>query len=160
MKPVFIALWIVVFGFVTGFAAIMVASFTTQTSEFTGRVDLHLKWGGQELTLQPKFENRETNYFDTFSGGPKPRHAVVTFTVPNETSGGQASAPAKPHEIRFTYDRHGQVWDAEIAFPDPTLAGLKIEKSSLDFVGVEAGKHVFRSEIFAGAQLGEATPVD
>jgi hypothetical protein len=167
MRKVFVALWIVVGLFVLGLALVISAAFTTQTTEFAGEPELYLKFqtpdrhelrpslatvDGQELKpdtngyylLRPKFETRETNIYDSFAkDGPLPRTAIVAF---NEG--------VKHHEIQFVFDRHGRVWQAIVAFPDPTINDVEVVNSSLDFKGIESSKRHFDSTIYAKAFIG------
>lgn len=167
MKKIFIPLWTVVGFFLLGIALIFIAAFTTHATDFSGLGDLHLAFESEDhkplslaLTdaddkpvlhdadgaaiLHPKFESRETNVFDTFSGGPNPRTSIVAFF----------EAGHKRHEIQFTYDRHGHVWKAEISFPDSTLAVVDIEKSSFKFKGLEGARRHYESLIIAKALVG------
>ncbi len=167
MKKTFIALWIVVALFVLGLGLVLFAAFTTRTTEFTGNVELNLKFMRAdrsdvtlELTdasgaalkpdsngyilLRPKFETRDTNFFDAVGEkGALPRTAIVSF-----------KEGTKNHEIQFVYDGKGRVWQAIVAFPDPTISGVEVVNSSLDFKGEEGGKRRFDSVIFAKAIVG------
>jgi hypothetical protein len=167
MKPIFIWLWSVVFLFILGVALIFTAAFTTHATDFSGTADLHLTFETEDhrplvvvLTdasdqpiaresdgsylLHPKFESRETNVFDTFGGGPHPRNSIVAFF----------EAGHKHHEISFTYDRHGHIWQAEVAFPDPTIAAVDLVNSSLTFKANEGPRRRYESSIVAKALVG------
>lgn len=162
MKKVFIALWTVVGLFSFGIFLAIFTAFTMHPTAFTGQANVHLKFvdpsdklvkftvtgapiaaDGSALVVA-KFEARDTGIWDTFNNGPKPRTAVVSFM----DDGG------KRHEIFFRYDRHDAVWQAEISFPDPSLSDVIVEKSSLDFQGVEGDRRKFTSEIYARAVVG------
>ncbi len=167
MKKVFIPLWIVVGLFFLGLILFFTAAFTTHPIEFSGTAVLHLKFETEDhkavsilLTdadgkpvdsdaqgaalLHPSFESRETNVFDTFAGGPRPRVSMVVFF----------EGAHRRHEIQFTYDRRGQVWKAEAAFPDPLILAIELEKSSLDFKATEGTRRRYESAIFAKALVG------
>lgn len=168
MKKVFVGLWTVAGLFVLGVGLVLSAAFTTHETDFSGEADLYLKFETTDhkpLTLEvsdrdghllkpestgyvllhPRFEARETNIFDTLADqGPLPRSSSVTF----EEAGG------KHHEIQFNYDRHGRVWQAVIAFPDPSLADVEVVNSSLDFKGLDGSKRHFGSTIYAKALVG------
>jgi hypothetical protein len=172
MRKSLIALSFVAGLFVLGLALVLSAAFTTHTTEFAGTVELNLKFMTAdrkdvtlELTdaqgaslkpdsngyylLRPKFETRDTNIFDTFGEkGPLPRTAIVSFK----------EAGGKSHEIQFVYDRNGRVWQANVQFPDPTISGVEVVNSSLDFKGSERNgdreKRRFDSLIYAKAIVG------
>lgn len=150
-----------------GFLGLAVAAFTTQTTEFEGTADLHLSFEDAfhkpvqisltdpsdqplkaepngEVVLHPKFETRETNIFDKFLGGPRPRTAVIAFY----------EAGHRHHEMTFTYDRHDHVWNCEMSFPDPTISKVDVEKSTLVFRGLDVNRRRYESSIFAKALIG------
>lgn len=170
INKVFVALWFVVGIFLLGFLGLMTASFTTQTTEFAGRADLKLSFENSahqrmavlltdendqplapgangSLLLHPQFESRESNIFDKLLGGPRPLAAVIVFYESGH----------KRHEITFTYNRHEQVWKSELSFPDPTIAKVELENSTLVFRGFEGGRRLYESSIEAKALVG---PVD
>ncbi len=168
MKKVFIPLIIVVTVFVAGFVGLVVASFTTTTTEFTGQAELKLRFedtkgkpisvtildeaGGALVSdasnttrLFAPFETRETNVFDKLLGGPRPRDANAVFLDEKK----------KRHEIRLTYDRRGHVWQAVISFPDDLISSLRLESSTLDFQRFVGSKREYHSVISAVAVVGE-----
>ena len=168
MKKVFIPLLIVVAVFVAGFGGLVVASFTTTTTEFTGVAELRLRFensnrqpimmkvfneagvadSGQPsdtALLTAPFETRETNIFDRLLGGPRPRDANAFFYDDKK----------KRHEIRFTYDRRGHAWQAELSFPEDLISEVLIESSTLDFQRLVGLKREYHSVISAVAVIGE-----
>lgn len=172
MTKTFAALWVVSGLFVLGLVLVLTAAFTTRTTQFAGEPELYLKFQTTDrkdvaldlstvdgvalkpdesgyVLLRPKFETRETNVFDTLNAnGPLPRTAIIAFK----------EAGTKSHEIQFVYDRNGRVWQAVIAFPDPTISDVEIVNSSLDFKGLEgegdSTKRRFESTIYAKAIVG------
>lgn len=168
MKKVFIPLIIVIVVFAAGFIGLIVASFTTTTTEFTGQAELKLRFedsNGRAISINifdeagrvlgsdassttrlfAAFETRETNVFDKLLGGPRPRDANAVFLDDKK----------KRHEIRLTYDRRGHVWQAVITFPDDLLSSLRLESSTLDFQRLVGSKREYHSVISAVAVIGE-----
>lgn len=177
MKRAFIALAIVATVFALGFVGLVIASFTTHQTDFAGTADLYLQFVTNEgkpfgvvltdendravaldlngeVLLHPKFESRETNIFDRWLGGPRPRTAVVAFYESGH----------KRHEVTFTYNRHDRAWLAEVSFPDPTISKVEIDRSTLVFKGevtdrpalggVRVETRAYGSEIHARAVVG------
>jgi hypothetical protein len=172
MTKTFAALWTVSGLFVLGLVLVLTAAFTTHTTRFAGEPELYLKFQTADrkdvvldlstvdgaalkpdesgyVLLRPRFETRETNVFDTLNtNGPLPRTAIIAFK----------EAQTKSHEIQFTYDRNGRVWQAVVAFPDPTISHVEIVNSSLDFKGLEGEgdnqRRHFESTIYAKAIVG------
>lgn len=171
MKKVFIPLLLVAVVFVAGFAGLVVAAFTTATTEFAGHAQLKLSFEDSnrnvvnvtvhddkgavvpadtqhKVLLVTDFETRETNVFDKLLGGPRPRNTNAVFY---DDSG-------KRHEIRFAYDRHGQIWQSEISFPDNLITELRLESSTLDFRGMVGARREYHSVISAVASVVETGP--
>jgi hypothetical protein len=166
MKKVFIPLWTVVGLFLLGAILICTAAFTTHATDFSGAADLHLRFETEDhkplsivlndgdgkplesdpqgaTILHPKFESRETNIFDTFNNGPHPRTSNIAFFENGHR-----------HEVQFTYDKHGHAWKAELSFPDPSIAEIQLEKSTLEFKGLDGPRRRYESAIFAKALVG------